>query len=274
MIYAELVVIATLGAIVGSFLNVCILRLHTGRSTSGRSGCMCCGTQLTWKELIPVFSFLKQRGRCVSCGSRISNQYWIVELLTAILFVLVWLQYIPLLATLVGWAMVGTLVVIAIYDIKHTIVPNSAVYTFIGLAALANIPLLGTFMPAELSMHVLFVLISGILVALPLFLLWLVSSGRWMGFGDVKLAVGFGLALGAYDGLMALIFGFIVGAIVGVALMYAQKVIKRLPLSTHITRLTMSSEIPFAPFLITGFFLVWFFDADLIALIQLFYDSI
>ena len=180
----------------------------------------------------------------------------------------------PLLETLLGWALVSTLVIIAIYDIKHTIVPNGAVYTFIAIAGFAHIPILGTLTPAELPTYFLFVIVSGLLVALPLFLLWFLSRGRWMGFGDVKLSLGFGLALGAYDGLMALLFGFVIGAFVGVSLIWLQKVIKRLPLSTHTAHLTMSSEIPFAPFLITGFFLVWFFDADLIALIELFYEYI
>jgi prepilin signal peptidase PulO-like enzyme (type II secretory pathway) len=91
-----------------------------------------------------------------------------------------------------------------------------------------------------------------------------------MGFGDVKLTLGFGLLVGVYDGLMAIMLAFIVGAGVGILLLYAPEVIKRMSLSSTTSRFTMSSEIPFAPFLIIGFLLVYLFQIDLLALIGAF----
>ena len=263
-----LIVIGLLGAIVGSFLNVLILRLHTGRSATGRSGCMSCKEQLSWRELIPMVSFIFLRGRCTHCGSAISHQYWIVEVTTALLFMLVWMEGFSLVPTLAALVLTSLLVVIAAYDVRHTIIPNEVVYVFIALAFLTNLPLPGTFAAAELPLHFLFALVSGLLVAAPLLLLWLISRGQWMGLGDVKLAVGFGFILGTFGGLMAIMWGFILGALVGVVLLYAPLVIKRVSLSGSARTLTMKSEIPFAPFLIVGFFLVLLFDLNLFALID------
>src|SRR3989344_148921 len=79
-----------LGAIVGSYLNVLILRYNTGRSSQGRSSCMSCQKRLSWYELIPVLSYIVLRGRCRSCTSKISLQYPLVEGGLAVLFLLVY----------------------------------------------------------------------------------------------------------------------------------------------------------------------------------------
>lgn len=268
--WLELLGIALFGLIIGSFLNVYILRLNTGRSTAGRSGCMSCGEKLGWRELIPILSFFALGGRCKSCGSRISNQYWIVELSTALLFVFVWIQGFSTFHTSFALVLLSLLVIIATYDIKHTIIPNKVVYAFIALALLSNIPALSTATLAELPLHFLLVLLSGAIVALPLFALWAISRGRWMGLGDVKLTFGFGLMAGIYNGLMSIMLGFILGAVIGLALLYGPKVIKRMSLSPTDSRFTMSSEIPFAPFLILGFLLVFLFGVDLFTLIGFF----
>ena len=267
MALLELFIVALFGCIVGSFLNVYILRLNTGRSTTGRSGCMSCRKQLTWQELIPVISFFMLRGRCRGCGSRISHQYWIVEILTALLFVCVWLQGLPLIPAVLMLVLVSELVVIAVYDIKHTIIPNTVVYPFLLTALLLSASLLGTYTPKSIALYVAVSVINGVIVALPLLLLWVFSRGRWMGLGDVKLVLGFGMLLGVYYGLMAMMLGFVIGAVVGLFLLYAPRVIKHMSLSPTSTRFTMKSEIPFAPFLIVGFFLVLFFNADLITLV-------
>jgi len=274
MLFVEAITFATLGLIVGSFLNVCILRLNTGRSNSGRSGCMSCGAQLVWYELIPVFSFLGLRGRCRTCGSRISHQYWLVESVTSLLFLLVWMQHFSIVMSACALVIVSLLVVIAAYDIKHTIIPNTLVYALFLTALVAHIYFSSSLPLIDLVLYVALVMVSGLIVALPLGALWFFSKGRWMGFGDVKLAMGFGLILGTYKGLMAVMLGFIVGAIVSVFLMYAPKVMKRLSLSRRGTRFTMNSEIPFAPFLIVGFFLVFLFNVDVIALSEIIYGFI
>jgi prepilin signal peptidase PulO-like enzyme (type II secretory pathway) len=114
---------AIFGLIIGSFLNVVALRLHTGRGIGGRSHCMSCGRTLRWYELVPVFSFLIQQGRCRHCSSRISWQYPLVEALTALLFagVIAWVTD-PVRA--VVWMIVVSLgMVVALYDVRHRMIP-------------------------------------------------------------------------------------------------------------------------------------------------------
>ena len=90
-----------------------------------------------------------------------------------------------------------------------------------------------------------------------------------MGFGDVKLTMGFGFLLGIYNGLTAVMLGFLLGALVGVILLYLPKVIQSSALRTLFGRFTMKSEIPFAPFLIGGFYLVFLLDVDFLVFIEM-----
>lgn len=255
------------GAIVGSFLNVVILRYNTGRSIAGRSGCPHCGRQLRWFELIPLFSFLAQKGKCRTCGSRISAQYPLIELLTAVVFVLTYWRFgienpIILLFALVVWAL---LVVILAYDMKHKIIPDVFVYAFIAVSFVA------LFIPAHLGlgfeMPTWNILLAGPCIAAPFALLWLASGGRWMGLGDAKLALGIGWVLGITGGLSALFFAFWIGAVVSIAIVcidYVRSAHTRALSEAH-GRFTMKSEVPFAPFLILGFAIVFFFNINLVA---------
>src|SRR3990167_1067279 len=125
-----------LGAIVGSFLNVVglrwdLLRHGGGLSTlGGRSSCPSCRKVLEWYELIPIFSFLILRGRCLSCGGKISWQYPIVELWTGLIFVTVSYIFIPVFFVYI---------VITIYDLRHKIIPNPFLYSlFITLFSIGS----------------------------------------------------------------------------------------------------------------------------------------
>lgn len=252
-----------LGLIIGSFLNVVILRHQTGRALSGRSGCSSCGKKLSWHELLPVFSFLAQGGRCRSCQSKISWQYPLVELLTGFLFAIIFwhlagspAQAGDWLAITFYWVMASLLVVITVYDLKHQIIPDRFVFALIVLAFLKPVVLLENPILLNLGWGV----VGGFAVSLPLFVLWLVSRGRWLGFGDVKLALGIGLLLGWQLGLSALMLSFWLGAIVGLFLILWGK--------TQLWRkgksYTMKSEVPFAPFLILGFWLVFFLSINVL----------
>jgi prepilin signal peptidase PulO-like enzyme (type II secretory pathway) len=130
-----------LGLIVGSFANVLILRYGTGRGMGGRSSCPSCGRALRWFELIPVASFLFQRERCRACGGRISPQYVIVELVFGFLFALSALYTMGFVHfgagyefLLAGWASSFLLVSIAVYDLKHFIIPDGMAYAFMVVA--------------------------------------------------------------------------------------------------------------------------------------------
>lgn len=245
-----------LGLIIGSFLNVVIYRYNTGRTLSGRSGCLSCGKKLKWYELVPVLSFLVQRGKCRLCYSKISWQYPLVELATGLLFVLIYFQLAPndwLLFAFYSFTS-SLLMIIAVYDLRHQIIPDLFVFLFI---------LSGLVYPFFFSGLVLdkliFVLSGGLVTALPLFILWGISRGRWLGFGDVKLALGLGLFLGARSGLSALVLAFWLGAFVGLLLIAVSRLLKKKKRSYN-----MKSEISFAPFLIVSFLITLLFNLDVI----------
>lgn len=243
------VLIFFLGLLVGSFLSVVIIRMNTGRSVvSGRSMCMTCSRTLAWYELVPVFSFLALRGKCRTCKREISFQDPFVELITGILFVLLYSTYVIGGGfTAIAWAqfafasiVAALAIVMGVYDLRHKIIPDSVVFPFITLSLVAVI--WQAFVVQLGSFEVL--LFRGVVVALPFFLLWHFSKGRAMGFGDVKLALGIGWLLGLVKGFTAIIYSFWLGAIVGIFLIAYSK------------RFHLKSEVPFAPFLLVGLFLV------------------
>ncbi len=128
-----------LGTLIGSFLNVVALRYNTGMTLNGRSKCFSCGETLHWHELIPIFSFIFQRGECKKCRSKISWQYPMVEIGAGILFIFIFYFFPPIsfvssITTIFYVLITCLLLVITVYDIKHKIIPDHLVYTFSALA--------------------------------------------------------------------------------------------------------------------------------------------
>lgn len=258
LVYMTAFFVFLFGMVIGSFLNVVILRYNTGKSINGRSGCFSCGKKLEWYELVPVFSFLLQGGRCRTCGARLSYQYILVELFTAITFLALFFKNLYLFLdpatfnvgvfNFVFYAVIASLlIVIFVYDLRHKIIPDAFVYAFSVLSVLkividmrANI----------LSQETVWALLAGPLLFLPFYILWKVSGGKWIGLGDGKLALGIGFLFGLSSGFSAIIFSFWIGAIISVFILAVQK------------RLTTKSEVPFAPFLILSIAIVYFFDVS------------
>ncbi len=249
-----------LGTIIGSFLNVVVLRFNTGMTLSGRSKCFSCGKELTWYELIPLFSFIFQKGSCRKCGSKISYQYPIVEFITGVLFTLILYQYPPInlsssIHTLFYLIITGILIVISIYDIKHKIIPDSLSYSF------AIIAFVHMFISSDLSFVIpkWYDLLSGPIIAFPLAFLWLISKGKWLGLGDAKLLLGIGFTLGLFKAISSFILSFWIGAFISLIWMYiVHKKLKR------------GYEIPFGPYLILSMYIVLFTGIKIIDISVLF----
>lgn len=255
-----------LGLIIGSFLNVVILRHHTGVSIDGRSGCMVCSKQLVWFELIPVVSYICLRGRCSGCKSKISLQYPLVELATGILFVsLFWIFKDLFLNDPTQFAFIfvlhaialSLLVVIFVYDIYHKIIPDFFSYLFAAVSI--GIMLLSGDAGFENTTQILN-LFSGLILFIPFYALWLFSRGKWIGLGDGKLALGIGWLLGFTYGVSAIIVSFWIGALVSIAIMLIYN------LKHHGKGITMKTEIPFAPFLILGTLFELYLHVDVIGI--------
>jgi prepilin signal peptidase PulO-like enzyme (type II secretory pathway) len=257
--FALALVWGAFGTIVGSFANVVILRYGT-RSISGRSACAC-GHMLVWWELVPILSFIALRGKCRECKGAISWQYPLVEIAMGLLFLGVGFLDAPFYLKVLSCVILFLLVCIFVYDLRYLLMPNVWVYSFAMLA------LTYAFLSLEAYSFsaIVSALLAGPLVALPLFFLWFVSRGAWMGFGDVKFAPGMGWLLGIEYGLYALMISFFLGAFVGVFILLPWPRIVAFIHSVGITRLrssdagyTMKSEVPFGPFLILGLCIMWF----------------
>lgn len=257
------------GLIIGSFLNVVLFRYNTGWGVGGRSKCFSCRRELKAIDLIPVFSFLAFRGRCRSCKSKISWQYPLVELLTGLLFSATFAFFSSQLFSnptqfifnmIFGLIIMSLLVLITVYDLKHKIIPDVFVYTFSIISLVYSCLSIDMFGSLIIVNPGLTHLIAGPILAAPFYILWLISSGTWMGLGDAKLALGIGWFLGLIKGGAAITLGFYIGAAVAIFILLFNWIFKKKGIS-------LKSEIPFAPFLITGLLTVFFFGYTVVCMI-------
>lgn len=219
------------GLLIGSFLNVVVFRIDDLKSiATGRSHCQNCKKDIAWYDLIPVISFMLLKGKCRYCKSNISWQYPVVEIATALVFVILFLVFGLSLATFFYIFIFCLLMVIAVYDIKTQFVPDSLVWIVLIISLLGGY--IGGF---GLSSMVLGALVGGGLLAF----LVVVSKEKWMGAGDIKIGIILGLLNGFGRSIVALFLSFLLGSIVGLIYIY-------------VTKKTMKSSLPFAPFLIVS----------------------
>ena len=261
------------GAMIGSFLNVCICRVPEGKSivTPG-SHCPRCGKAIRWYDNLPLISFLLLRGRCRHCHGSISVQYPLVEGVTALLSLLLFMRFGPSLQYVIYFAFAAALVVVTVIDLYHQIIPN--VISLPGIAAgllaswfLPNPALLdgllrGLLFQAgrigvNLSNHAAFVdsllgiLLGGGSLLLVIHLYYWLRKAEGMGGGDVKLLAMVGAFLGWKAVVVTIIFSSFIGSIVGVTVMvWKGKDLKY--------------AIPYGPFLSLGAMMALFYGEGLI----------
>ncbi len=269
-----MVFVGILGLIIGSFLNVVILRKENNKSLNGRSKCPKCKYKLRWFDLVPVFSWLFLLGKCRKCKKKIHWQYPVVEAFTALIFILLFnhisnfnLEIGRLVFVFIWHAtMFSYLIIMSAFDFRHKIIPNEWSYTFAILALVQMLwilPLSGIGTPIW-STQMTFDLLAGIIFFIPFFCLWFFSGGKWIGLGDGKLVVGLGWYLGFVSGLSGIILAFWIGGFVAVVLLLIDRLNKK-PGS-----ITMKTEIPFGPFLILGTMIHFFWTIDVIGVSQFF----
>ena len=233
------------GLAVGSFLNCVIYRLEQKKSfLKGRSYCPSCKHVLAWHDLIPVISFFILRGKCRYCGKKISWQYPAVEIATALLFLLIFNFQFSIFNICFLFFVSCFLIIIFVYDLKHYIIPDSVIYPAIIITFLYNLILNPSFLVQNS-------ILAGIGASLFFLLIYLISRGKWLGFGDVKLALFMGLFLGFPAIISALFFSFLIGAIIGIILILLK-------------RKGLKSEVPFGPFLIIGTYIALFWGERII----------
>lgn len=239
---------AMVGMLIGSFLGVLIDRIPLEQSViRGRSHCDFCKRTLRWYELIPVFSYLFQGGRCLRCHKKLSWRYPVYEISTGIMFSLLWHVSNYSLGTFAGLCIVGcSLLVIFVIDLDHMIIPDVLEIT----------TLIGTGIYLLFSGHTLIdILRNNFPAAVVSFLLfyglWIATNKKGLGFGDVYLSFVLGFLVGFPQVVVSLYAAFLTGAAVAVILLvYGRK--------------KMKSAVPFGPFLILGAVLSFFVNSHAI----------
>lgn len=160
--------------------------------------------------------------------------------------------HLQVVSAIAGCALIAIAICIVVYDFRHTIIPDAWTLLF-ALAAMVYV-LARTGVTQTSVWHIV---VGAIVATLPLALLWGISRGMWMGFGDVKLAVGIGALLGPLAGLFAVFAAFVLGSVVLVPLVLWEKVTHMPDATGGPSGLTMKSEVPFGPFLIASTLIVW-----------------
>lgn len=244
------------GSSIGSFTQVIASRLHVAPIMKGRSKCLSCGEALRPYDLIPVLSYFLLKGKCRYCKTTYGISALVIEALFGVTFLLLylcilsteeslllsfaWLVYYSLLFIVLG--------VMALYDKAHSYIPTSFLIAFLALA-------FGKF-TLQLVDHVsISTFIAPFAVAGPFLAIWLFTKGRGLGFGDVILFFGVGAFFGIAQGFAVLIISVWAGALFGLYYKYAVK-------KKH----SMSTPIPFVPFIVFAFLIVLFTDIDILSI--------
>lgn len=260
--YAPFLIAFLFGSIVGSFLNVVILRTHTKRGLGGFSHCMSCGVRLEAIDLVPIVSYLALLGRCRRCGAKISPRYALIELATGLVFAFTFWLSLPLLTSVILLVFLSLLLVVFVYDIEHLIIPDEYVIALSVLAVAYASLSTGAFelipWKSIVGAAASFAFLGG---------LWKISAGRWIGLGDAKLSVPLALMVGISSVFSLVVLAFWVGALFALSFLALQRLLERGQRYLRFlgAPLTMKTEVPFAPFLIASYALVQFAGADVFA---------
>lgn len=240
-----ILILGFLGLCVGSFVNALVWRLHEKKDwVSGRSQCVRCGHELSPADLIPVLSWVFLKGKCRYCNQPISKQYPLVEIITAFIFVASYIYWPTELHSsgervlFVSWLLESIgLIALAIYDWRYMILPNGIIYSLLAIAASSRaIYIAGT---ETSKMVAVSGVLESILVASGIFwLIFQLSKGRYIGYGDVRLGLVTGTILATPLNSFLMIF---LASVLGTLFTLPNLITKKHKLNTR---------IPFGPFLI------------------------
>jgi len=233
MVYIILGFIFLFGLVIGSFLNCLIWRLHKEEGMWNRSYCPLCQKQIAWYDNIPVLSFILLGGKCRNCKRSISWQYPIVELITGVLFVLtvisnlkfvIWSDFIildpitnyKLLITIVrDWFIIAAMIVIFIYDLRWNLILDRVTLPACLIVFILNL---------ALGVSWLNLVVSAAIGGGFFLIQFLISRGKWIGGGDIRLGLLMGFSLGQPSHLiLAIIVAYFIGSVIGLSLIISQK---------------------------------------------------
>ena len=208
------IMIFLIGISIGSFLNVCIYRIPKKEDiVFERSHCMCCGNVLKWYELIPLFSFLVQGGKCRNCKTKLSVQYPLIELLNGLIYVWIFMAKGFQPESILFCICASVLIVISVIDWRTYEIPFGC-NIVIGILGIVRVIL-------DLAHWYNYVIGFFAVSGLFLIIYW-ITKGRGIGGGDIKLMAAAGLLLGWQNILLALMIGSIAGSVIHLTLMKVQ----------------------------------------------------
>ncbi len=222
----NLLFIGILGIVVGSFLNVCIIRIPKGESVVvGSSHCNLCHKKLAWYELIPIISYLFLKGKCKECKCRLSPQYPLIEALNGFLWIISYIRFGFSYETIIACLLVSNLIVLSVIDSRIREIPIQNT-VFIAVLGIINV---------IINHHNwLDLLLGGVIVSGFLFLLVIFSGEGIMGGGDAKLMFGCGLILGLTNTLLAFFLACFIGSIIHITKMIVLKTGRELALGPYL----------------------------------------
>ncbi|MEC6747146.1 prepilin peptidase [Marinilactibacillus sp. XAAS-LB27] len=233
------------GLVLGSFYNVVGLRIPEGTFFKEKhSYCYTCKRTLGWSELIPVLSYLFQKGKCKGCGNPISPIYPIIEFITGLLFALSYILFGWTLMTMVSLIMVSMIVIVTVSDVAYQKIPNKILLFFLPIFILIQI-----FLPVVTFQSALI----GTIMAFTLLLAIIILSKGGMGMGDLKYFTLFGFIFGWKLFLLLFLLSTIYGALVNGVLLATNKV-------------TRKTKVPFGPYIGAAALTVLFFGNQLLDL--------
>lgn len=250
-----------MGLALGSFLNVCIIRIPQKFSIGGRSACPHCHHKIYWYQNIPIFSYLYLRGRCAFCQAPIHWQYPLLELITMVLSLLTMYRVDFIVSSYLIWflAFVCPLIVISFIDMKHRIIPDVISLPGISLGFLVILILQWPNWTQALWHSFSGFLAGGVsLYALALFFYWL-KNKEGMGGGDIKISAMIGSFL-SWDGIL---FTFFSSSILALMIMIPYLLFRKNKEEPFL--------IPYGPFLALGALLFFFVGPDIL---QLYFKSL
>tara|TARA_Y100000591_G_scaffold203418_1_gene176047 strand:- start:146 stop:910 length:765 start_codon:yes stop_codon:yes gene_type:complete len=251
----DILFVIILGGLWGSFANVCIYRLPMNKGVvSGRSFCPKCKKLITWKDNIPVISFLFLNGKCRNCKKKISPQYIITELITIIYFLFVYYLFGISITTLLFFVLGLSFVIIFFIDLKHYIIPNVLTFSLMIIGFLKSFdPNLNPIFPNFINS-----LIGGIFGYL---IIWSIiyfykqiRNKEGMGLGDAKLLS----AIGFWFGWISIPFVIFLSSIIALLFVIPSLIKKSKKLS---------SQIPFGPYIIIGTLIYLIFESNIQSII-------
>ena len=200
------IIIFLYGIIIGSFLNVCIYRIPKKENiVTTRSHCMSCGYQLRWYDLIPLFSWLALGGRCRKCKAKISVQYPAIEALNGVLYLIVFLCYGVSIETLLYCLMASALLALSVIDFRTFEIPLGF-NVFIAVLGLVRVL-------TDLTNWQEYA-VGFFAVSVVLYIIYVITKGRGIGGGDIKLMAASGLLLGWKCNILAFLLGCIIGSVI------------------------------------------------------------